>query len=81
MATEHDIITHDGIEILIKEVDQNQPLYTAHSNHPLFIEIFKGNELEIEGDGEGLEDFISAHVPQRHQAKAMEIVKLILTAI
>lgn len=78
---EHDIITHDGIEILIKSLDDFHPLFTAHSEDKRFLEIFGTNELRIEGDGEDLADFVDSKVAEENKEKALEIIEVILKAI
>ena len=81
MAQEHDIVTDDGIEILIKVVDEKNNIYTAHSESSKFFDIFGTQELRIQGAGEDLADFIKKNVLKEHQPKAMEIVEAILNAL
>lgn len=78
---QHDIVTQDGIEILIKEVDAEHARFTATSANPEFVKIFGKKTIDIHDDGENLVDFVNAKVKKGNQEQAFKIIEEILSAI
>ena len=76
MFKEHDIITHDGIEINVKLLDEKDREYVILSDSDIFFEIFGFNSFKLKLGDTVMENAIIGQVVQYNQPKALETIEL-----